>query len=258
MKRRRFLKSLLSLPALPLSLKAGNGNPVDAGNQLYEMREYTLRWGSLQRQLDAYFKTALIPSLNKLGVNPVGVFTERGNPEPAKCYLLIPHAGFNAYNDNYQSLKKDAEFAELAKAFHELPPEKSVYTRYDTRLMLAFDRLPAIESPPSGERIFELRTYEGYNDNAVDRKVKMFNVEEIDLFYKTRLNPVFFGKHIAGKDMPALSYMLWFKNYEEREANWKTFIKHEEWAIMSRRAEYANSVSNVIRTFLEPRDYSQI
>lgn len=80
----------------------------------------------------------------------------------------------------------------------------------------------------------------------------MFNVEELALFYKTGLNPVFFGEMIIGPNRPTLVYMLQFKDMEERDKNWQTFINHPEWKAMSAKPEYANSVSNIKRSFLTP------
>ena len=58
--------------------------------------------------------------------------------------------------------------------------------------------------------------------------------------------------------MPALTYMLWFENMEEREANWNLFKTSDEWNIMKAKTEYANTVSKINKTFLLPLDYSQI
>jgi hypothetical protein len=124
--------------------------------------------------------------------------------------------------------------------------------------MIAFDGLPQMKKPVDGQRIFELRTYEGYNEDAVRRKIKMFNDEEFDIFYRVKLNPVFFGEMIAGKNLPALSYLLWFKNMEERDANWKAFGADEAWKKALADPQYANTVSNIIRIFLEPLAYSQV
>jgi len=112
--------------------------------------------------------------------------------------------------------------------------------------------------PANQPRIFEIRTYEGYSEDAVRRKVKMFNADELPIFYKVKLNPVFFGKVIAGEHMPCLTYMLTFKDMAERDANWKAFSADSDWKRISAAPEYANTVSNIIRVFLEPVAYSQV
>ena len=46
----------------------------------------------------------------------------------------------------------------------------------------------------------------------------MFNNEEIAFFLKVGLQPVFFGKILAGQYMPALTYMVGFKDMADRDA----------------------------------------
>jgi hypothetical protein len=124
--------------------------------------------------------------------------------------------------------------------------------------MIAFDGLPKMIVPESGPRIFEVRTYEGYSEDAVARKIKMFNNEEFTIFNRVKLNPVFFGEIIAGPNLPALTYMVTFKNMEERDKAWKAFGPDPDWQRVSKLPEYANSVSRIFKTFLEPLPYSQV
>ncbi len=112
--------------------------------------------------------------------------------------------------------------------------------------------MPEVANPGPEAGLFELRTYEGYSEDATRRKIKMFNVEEIDLFHETGLHPVFFGNMISGPHRPALVYMLHFKDMEERNANWSKFGPHPKWRAMVVKEEYANSVSNIRKSFLVP------
>jgi len=86
----------------------------------------------------------------------------------------------------------------------------------------------------------------------------MFNDDELPIFYETGLDPVFFGETLIGQHLPQLTYMLTFRDMEERDANWKKFIDHPEWKRVSGLPKYANSVSNIHRVFLEPTPYSQV
>ena len=106
--------------------------------------------------------------------------------------------------------------------------------------------------------LFATATYESYNEDAGNRKVKMFNKEELPLFEKVGLHPVFFGQLLAGQYMPALTYMLWFNDMEQRNDNWTKFVNSDEWNTMKVKPEYANTVSKVRKKFLIPLDYSQI
>jgi hypothetical protein len=146
----------------------------------------------------------------------------------------------------------DPTFATRAMEYNKLVPEEALYTRYASSLLLAFDGFPSMKVPDEGDSVFELRTYEGYSEDAVRRKIDMFNRGEIEIFLQTGLDPVFFGEMIAGPYRPCLTYMLGFRDMEERDANWQRFINHPSWKELSAREEYANTVSNIRRKFLKP------
>ena len=86
----------------------------------------------------------------------------------------------------------------------------------------------------------------------------MFNQEELPLFDKLELNPVFFARARIGQNLPNLTYMLVFDDMDQRDKNWAIFVDHPEWLKMRGDPRYANTVSNIIRTFLVPAAYSQI
>jgi len=86
----------------------------------------------------------------------------------------------------------------------------------------------------------------------------MFNESEFQIFDRTKLNRVFFGEKVAGKNLPCLTYMVTFKDMAERDANWAAFSADPEWKKSSSDPQYANNVSNIIRVFVEPMPYSQI
>ena len=226
--------------------------------EFYELRVYEMRMGPALSNLEKFFSSALIPALNRNGVKKVGVFREMGKSEPPKVYLLIPYPSIEEYGKVLKALDRDEEFQQARKEYDQLPVDRPVYDRFESSLMIAFDGLPQMIAPENKPRIFELRTYEGYSEDAVRRKVKMFNEGEFDIFFRTKLNPVFFGEVISGKGLPCLTYMITFSNMEERDANWKAFGSDPAWQKISKDPQYANTVSKIIRVFLEPTSYSQL
>ena len=58
-------------------------------------------------------------------------------------------------------------------------------------LFIAFDSLPRLIKPKEDSQLFEYRIYEGYSEDAVKRKVDMFNEEELKIFKNTGLHSVF-------------------------------------------------------------------
>ncbi len=259
MKRRKFIAtSLVGASSITTGFATNHSSNFALNKQLFEFREYQLRFRTDAADLDNYLKNGLIPALNKLGVQQIGVFKETSRTEPARIYAIIPYPSWQEYQSIQEKLNLDQDFIKNSSAYTSILPDKAPFSRISSSFLMAFDRLPKIIAPEAGPRIFELRTYEGHNEDAVKRKVSMFNKEEIDLFYKVGLKPIYFGEMIAGSNMPCLSYMLVFKNMEEREAIWAKFVAHPEWMVMSQLPQYANTVSNIIRIFLEPLPYSQV
>lgn len=260
MKRRKFLQSsLVAAAGAAVSI-----NPVIAGHkspaqkEIYEWREYEIRFGSDLGQLENYFKTALIPALNKYGVKRVGVFKEWRQSEPAKVYLLTPYSSLDDYLSINAKVKTDTDYIKNSAAYNSIPAEKPVYNRFTSSLMIAFDGFPAMVAPSVEPRIFELRTYEGYSEDAVRRKIKMFNDGEFPIFKRAKLNPVFFGEVITGDKLPRLTYMLTCSNMEERDKGWSAFVADPEWKKLIADPQYANTISKISNTFLVPTSYSQV
>jgi hypothetical protein len=226
--------------------------------EYYELRTYSIPFNGSEQALHDYLEDTLLPALNQYGVENIGVFEALGDPTPKQIVLLIPYKDISAYGDVIAALAADTNYLEKRKAYDAVPHNKRVYTRYSSSFYIAFDGLPQIVKPKEGSQLFELRTYEGYSEDAVRRKVKMFNEEEFSIFDATGLHSVFFGEQVSGPMMPALTYMLSFSSMEERDANWKKFIVHPEWKRVSGLEEYAHSVSDIKRTFLKPLSYSQL
>jgi hypothetical protein len=260
MERRKFMRSSLVTASALAAGQAYSQKSSNADEQkaLIELREYEMHFGTSENELHNYFQNALIPALNKYGVKNVGVFKELSKSEPVKVYLLIAYSSWNDYLSINARLKTDEAYKTSSAAYMKLTADKFPYTRYKTKLMIAFDGLPQMIAPKKEPRIFELRTYESYNEDALARKIKMFNKEEFTIFYRTRLTPVFFGEAIAGDDLPCLTYMVVFANMEERDKNWAAFGGDPDWKRVSADPEYANSVSRITKIFLEPLAYSQV
>ena len=201
--------------------------------EYYELRTYSIPFNGSEQALHDYLEDTLLPALNRYGVENIGVFEALGDPTPKQIVLLIPYKDISAYGDVIAALAADTNYLEKRKAYDAVPHNKRVYTRFSSSFYIAFDGLPQIVKPKEGSQLFELRTYEGYSEDAVRRKVKMFNEEEFSIFDATGLHSVFFGEQVSGPMMPALTYMLSFSSMEERDAHWKKFSVHPEWKRVS-------------------------
>ena len=198
-----------------------------------------------------YLQKVYQPALKRIGVNHFMLFKELGDSNPTKLRVLISYPNTSVYL-SAQNLYSDLKYVKEAKKYNSLTSDQAIFNRYSSSLLLAFDGMPKLIDPVKGASLFELRTYEGFSEDAVKRKIKMFNTEEIQLFLKTNLHPVFFGEMIVGPYRPSLTYMLNFEDMAEHDSSWKDFIKHPEWKAMSSKEEYANTVSNIRKVFLKP------
>ncbi|MFK7983660.1 MAG: NIPSNAP family protein [Saprospiraceae bacterium] len=250
MQRRKFITTAAAASALPLSCAASTKilstkNPPKE-KELYEFRTYELKFGGNQKLLLNYLKEALKPAMMRAGVNHFMLLEEVAKGGPKKIYLVISYPTAAIYLQA-QNLQGDVAYVTAAATYNAA--EKSIYNRYDSWLLHAFDGFPQLETAPEGV-IYELRTYESFSDDALRRKIKMFNDEEVPIFRDAGLIPVFFGEMLAGPYRPALTYMIRTKDMEASGQGWQNFIKHPDWNRIKVMPEYANTVSNIRNVFL--------
>jgi hypothetical protein len=229
-----------------------------AQTQVYELRTYTLEFFRPADLLHDYFKSSLIPALNRQGVEHVGVFEEMGEALPKKLYLLVAYNDIQAFQNSAELLNKDEAYQKKAEAYLKADTQKVPYLGYSTDLILSTSGFPELVKPADGASYFELRIYTSYNEDALRRKVKMFNDSEFSIFKEVGLPTVFFGSNIAGNHMPCLTYLLGFKDKAAHDAAWDKFGPNPEWQRISNAKEYENAMNNIIRVFLKPLDYSQL
>jgi hypothetical protein len=269
MKRRGFLVSSLAASALagvtPSAEATNRGaEPSASGREHYELRRYTLRRGPQQQMIDAYLRDAAIPTLNRLGIKPVGVFNTTIGPGSPTLYVLAPFPTIVSAVTIHDQLVADPEYLKAGAAFINATPTEPPYVRFESFLLAAFSGMPKLEVPPgtaeNKPRIFELRTYESHSKKANRTKMGMFNSAEIAIFRRTGLQPVFFGETMVGSGLPSLTYMLSFADMEERTRAWAAFAADPEWKKLSSTAGYTDAeiVSNITNVILAPTPYSQI
>ena len=227
-------------------------------NEVYELRTYELNLLKPNDIVHNYLENALIPALNRQGIVNIGAFEESGDALPKKVYLLITYPDMGAYQTVSDNLKNDKQFVLDSESYSTTSPEIFPYHRVNTSFIRSVSGFPKLVNPEDGTSIFELRIYESYNEDALRRKVKMFNDSEFEIFDEIGLHTVFFGENIAGDNLPCLTYLLGFQDMKERDDNWAKFGPHPEWQRIIKLDEYKNTVSNIIRIFLKPLSYSQL
>ncbi|MDM9631035.1 NIPSNAP family protein [Robiginitalea aurantiaca] len=227
-------------------------------SQIYELRVYELDFFRPAEVLHTYLEKALIPALNRQGIKHVGAFEEAGDALPKKLYLLIAYDNMGAYGTVTDALRKDSNYLSAAEPYFEAPEEKIAYNRYESSFIRSVVGFPDLLKPAEDSELFELRIYESHNEDALRRKVKMFNDSEFKIFEEVGLPMVFFGENISGHQMPCLTYLLAFKDKAGHEEAWSKFGPHPEWQRITKLEEYANSMNDITRVFLKPLPYSQL
>lgn len=264
MNRRNFVSTSLAggaagLLAQELSAFAQGAQKTP---QYFELKAYAPRIGSHRKRLSNYLKQAAIPAWNRHGISAVGVFdVVYGNNGPTQ-FVLLPHPSLESVSAMRGKLAADATYQADARDFLDASLHDPGFTRVESSLYKAFEGMPEIAVPERAgdnqSRIFELRIYESHSEPAAIRKIEMFNNGEIDIFLKTGLTPVFFGEALIGRHLPNLTYMLTFKDLEDRDASWRKFFDHPDWIAMKKDVYYKDTVSNITSIILKPAAFSQI
>lgn len=227
-------------------------------SEIYELREYELEFFKPASVLHDYFEKALIPALNRQGIHNVGAFEELGEAMPKKIYLLISYPNMQAHQETADQLSNDAQFKSDAAFYMTAASDQIPFKRIKSTFIRSTKGFPNLVKPADDSEVFELRIYESHNEDALRRKVKMFNDSEFDIFKDVGLNTVFFGANISGDQMPCLTYLLAFKDMAENKEAWSKFSPHPEWQRIVKLEEYANAMNSITRVFLRPLGYSQL
>lgn len=267
MKRRNFLKTSLAVSALAgLNQTSMTAAAAESGassrQEYYELRAYRIKSGSDHALLDGFLEKAALPAYNRLGLKPVGVFTEMEPKDPVSVYVLLPHPSFRSFAAASARINADPEYLKAGSEYLQTPKSNPGFQRIDSWLLLAFAGMPKLELPPyckeKKPRIFELRTYESYSELKAIKKVDMFNAGEIETMREVGLGPIFYGQTLIGRDLPHLMYMTSGENIEAHKKHWEGFGNHPTWKKLLADPQYADTVSKHTIQMLVPTAYSQI
>ncbi len=263
MRRRAFLQ-LSATAGLGLLSTASRGEQT-AGDaekpQIYELRTYHFKTVEKRDAFEKFLGDAMLPALNRLGIQPVGIFTlaDQKASEAKDAWLFLPHESVQSVIDLEPRLAADAEFQTAGKEILLAGKDDPAFTRFETQLLYAFAGHPRLTPPAKNpDRVFELRQYENPNEERALNKMKMFNSGEIPLFTEAGMPGVFFGEAFAGPNLPHLTYMLFHENQAASKKNWDAFSSNPAWRKLKGDPMYQDNVSNIVSRFLRPSEASQL
>lgn len=260
MQRRNFIKAAGALsiaPAIGMASPMENLAKEAGKKEIYEWRIYTLTNDG--NTFDVFYKDTLIPAYNRKNIK-VGAFKlfRLKEGEAEQRHILFVYPDIETYLQVKKTIWDDSTFRQKAQAFYDETAPAPVYSNFESYLSEAFDKIPSYRKPDPERGLFEIRIYRSPNEEANQRKVKMFNEGEIDIFDKVGINSVFYGEILAGPRMPALLYLTWYKDEETRNAAWKQFGSHPDWKSLSVLPEYAYTATNNQSILLAPLAFSQL
>lgn len=253
------------LPTLAV-LFAMSGNPgcavaADAGNsQYYELRIYITRSEEQQKRINDYWQNAAVPAYNRMGIQPVGVFTDLESSATNKVYVFIPCDSLDVFAAIPAKLGSDPIYQKAAAEFLGAPKSNPVYERFETSLLVAFDGMKRMVVPSAEKKpnVFELRTYLSPSEDKGLNKIRMFESGEISTMKEVGLAPIFYGRTLAGPQMPSLFYMTCGQNLDEHKKHWQAFSAAPVWKKLQSDPQYKDNMSGSIKLLLKRTSASQI
>ena len=229
-------------------------------SQYYELRIYSTKSAGQQQQINEYWQNAGVPAYNRMGIQPIGIFTELQDSATNKIYVLIPCNSLEEFAAVPAKLAADADYQKAAAKYLSASKSDAAYERFESSLLVAFDGMKHLAIPPADKKpnIFELRTYMSSSEGKGLNKVQMFNSGEIPVMQEVGLAPVFYGRTVIGAKMPCLTYMLSGENLEAHKKHWQGFSANPVWKKLNTDPQYENNVSGIISIMLKRMPASQI
>lgn len=236
---------------------------TDSSNQYYELRFVQLRNSKANQseRVRELLEKHHLPMTKRLGLGPVGYFQVYLGPDSPKLVILTAFHSLADIESKRAAMQADKEWTKAVDEFGAA--DQAAYDRQEVWLLRAFDGMPKLEIPPSGEgqtHLFDLRTYEAESERDSNEKIRMFNTEEIAIFRRSGIHPVFFGKTLYGSKMPNLTYLVWYDDLDARAAAWSKFLDDPDWKRIRVQPGWSDAeiVSNVSNTFLRGLPFSPI
>ena len=226
--------------------------------QYYELRVYTTTSAEQRQRVSDYWQSAGVPAYNRMGIQPIGVFTELQDSPTNHIYVVIPYDSLEIFAATPEKLAADTNYQQAAAEYLSVTKANADYERFESSLLVAFVGMKHLAVPAVRPNIFELRTYLSPSEGKGVNKVRMFNSGEIPLMKEVKLGPIFFGRTLVGTKLPCLTYLLSDESVEAHKEHWQEFNNSMIWKNLSNDPQYTNNVSAGISIMLKRTPASQI
>jgi hypothetical protein len=251
-----LLAAALAFIVHPSLTRAADGDKP----QYYELRVYNTVTDTQRQRVNDYWQNAAVPAYNRIGIQPIGVFTEQDDSATNKIYVLIPCDSLEIFSSISAKLATDAEYQKAAAEFLSAPKTNAAYERFESSLLVAFDGMKHINVPPADKKpnVFELRTYKSSSEEKGQNKIKMFESGEITVMKEVGLAPIFYGRTLVGSTMPSLTYLTCGENMDAHKKHWSGFGSAPVWKQLQADPQYKDNMIGMIKVMLKRTPASQL
>lgn len=260
MHRREFLAASAVATTVAGFSGSAAAQPAGGSRQYVEWRSYRLKSAEKRAIVSNYLEKAATPAWRRIGLGPVGAFTEIDGNEASALHVLFVYPTLESFGAAREALEHDSDYQKNSVEYFAAAMNDPAIERIDSWLMISFEDMPQPAAPGGDKKctVYELRTYESHNEERARAKINMFNDGEIKIFRDCGFQPIFFGEALVGSGLPHLKYMLASPDRASHNESWNKFRNHPDWVSMKDKPEYKDTVSKVIQLFLEPTAYSQL
>jgi hypothetical protein len=224
---RLVISSLLLFSAATIA-QAG-----DKDERLYEMRIYYAAPGKLDALL-ARFRDHTCKLFEKHAIVNVGYWVPVDNKDNKLVYI-VAHRDQSASKAAWQQFSRDPDWQ---KAYKESEKDGKLVNKIEVKFLRATDYSPEIKPSPSGDHVFELRSYTA-GPGKLDALNARFRDHTCKLFEKHGMTNIGYwvpDKGQKGSD-ETLIYLLAHKSPEAAKASWDAFRKDPDWAVARKASE---------------------
>jgi len=264
--RRSFLLKNAPAAAMASAAALAGASAVTADEKAAAKTPYieivTLRahFGEQSTRMLAWLEKRAMPILKGHIEGPIGVFSVEVGPHIPSVVVISGYANLAAYEAAGDRLFADPEW--LA-SIGEVEASGPSFYRQDFTLLHALPFSPALKASAAGDpahKVFELRTYEASTYRQLDMMHQRFHPQEIEVFAKCGIHPIFYSDTYVGPNQPNMVYMIPFESEAHREKAWAAFRAHPDWEKiaaewMKKSGELARNISS---SLLAPTGFSMI
>lgn len=216
---------------------------------LYILESYQLESQSDTTLLHYYFEEAYFPFLHRHGARNVSLFKSLPSEEVKELLVIYSLSSIRTLYNLQKAESRDQLYVKLAEPFFHPGDGELPFTAINRMLLQGLPGgIPSAPLPPySGaprDEIYEMRYYGAPTHRQLEEQVNMFSRgQEARIYEELGFKMTFFGRQITGPDLPALAYMLVFKDAEARESAWESFLSSKAWQTLELDPGYRDNVN---------------